>query len=187
MPQFPTLFVNCLSCRGRGAVSDGEGVSRCPRCGGAGRAPMRVRRAAYDYAFPLVALMNSGLLVDQSMQIGDDAPFEQIGWMIRFSPGNTTPNANVTPSLKIIDQSNGWRFSNDFIPAQCFGSQQPFWAPLIPLLVPYVWMPGAQAQVTFNDTDAVNDSVQLVMKGYKLFAPDGSPLPIYERQAAPAQ
>ena len=178
MPQFPTLFVNCLSCRGRGAVSDGEGVSRCPRCGGSGFAPKRVKRVAFDYVFPSVVLNNTGGVVTQPLQLDDDSLFEQVGWMLRLSPGA----GGTFSSIQIIDQSNGWQFSNNPIQIPNFacggfvnGTPDGL---MFPLLVPYLWVPTAQAQIKVTDVTAGNVLLQVVMKGYKLFEPDGSPIDI---------
>ena len=183
--RFATLTTRCSTCRGRGILSAfGGDVKLCPRCGGSGQMPIKVRRVPFDYTFAIVTLSNSGNVLSQPLQLDDDSPYEQIGWMLRLSPGLSP----ATPSVQIVDQSNGWQFSNSPIFVQnfsCTGTASGFIGGglMFPLLVPYIWMPTAQAQLKVTDVTAGgSNQLQVGMKGYKLFAPDGSQLNLYPEQ-----
>jgi len=148
--------------------------------------PIKVKRVPFDYAFPLLGLTGTtNSDQPQPLQLADDAPFEQVGWMMRVSPGQTFGSVVSPPVMRVIDQSNGWQFSNGGISILNFGCSTVALDLLIPFVVPYIWMPSSQAEVIVTDTTAngpLNWTLQLVMKGYKLFAPDGSQLSLYPEQ-----
>ena len=144
----------------------------CVTCGGSGRAPMPVDRILFDYAFATIALTASGNVIEQDLQLDDDAVFECVGFLLFKSPTvKGTPPASL---LQLSDQSSGWQFSNAPIALQNFASSESL---LFPLLVPYLWMPSAQAIVKITDEDTAQ--LQVVMKGYKIYpkgtAPAASP------------
>lgn len=177
----PLVGQPCPACRGRGVVW-GLGLSGgwalCPRCTGKGTLPVALKRQPFDYALPNTDLNSpivAGDTVAVDLQLDDDAPFEQMVWEL-------IPNGFVDFTVQITDLSTGWRFFNSEIFAMNFArmAKVPF-----PLLVPYVWRPSSQIQAVFTATkNGASGQFQLVMRGYKLFAPDGSQLPVYESEAA---
>ena len=148
----------------------------CPNCGGAGRAPMKVRRVPFDYCFPTLTIPQGlAATFPLSLQLDDDSFFEQTHWQL--CSGNLSQVNGSAFLVQIVDQSNGWQFSNAPIMFDNFATVGyiPF-----PLVSPYIWRPSSQAQATITVTinPGKNDNPQLVMRGYKLFAPDGSPLAV---------
>jgi len=196
MLSFPTLTVTCPGCRGRGIVMDWLGDVRiCPRCGGSGRAPMRVKRAKFDYSLPAFNFTANPSTQSQQLQLDDDAPFEMTAFSFGSTSGNGTFAGTATGILiQLSDLSTGWQFSNNPLMISNFASTNvsaggptflgaAFPAPLV---APYIWMPSAtvQATLTWSLTVLAQYVGQVTLKGYKLYAPDGSLLNLAAGQQA---
>jgi len=173
--NFPSLLTRCTACRGRGIVAAGDLAALCPQCGGSGRAPMRVRRIPYDYCFPPITVNASQTPVE--LQLDDDSFFELVAWVAN----DLSSNGNLY-TLQAADTSNGWQFSNAGLfvrPGAVTGMQSNFASKAIlpfSLVAPYIFVPSATVQITPVLLAGGASSVNVAMKGFKLFAPDGSPL-----------
>lgn len=185
--QIPNLWTRCASCRGRGIVAAGDVAALCPNCGGSGRAPLKVKRVSFDYMLPVFANLSASAAIQaQELQLDSDAPFEQTHWTL--SMVGSTSTALGQALLSLVDKASGTPFmspggiylanfacnqdptGNNFL---ALGACLPF-----PLVVPFVWMPGASLLATLNYPAPLSSTnvIQVGMKGYKLYAPDGSPL-----------
>jgi hypothetical protein len=114
-------------------------------------------RIPFDYVVNAVVPANStGFPV--SLQIQQDADFE----IIFLCGTRTSPLADVAMS----DGATGRSFSN--LPVNVdnfFGTAQlPF-----PLVEPYIVARSTSLNFTFRDTSAAQNTIQLVLRGYKLF------------------
>lgn len=194
----PSLEIPCPGCGGRGAVPAGRGlVLACPGCGGAGRAARRVKRQKFDYFFPVFEFdppAGSTPAITQELQFDDDAFFEQMAWVASILGNDTVVEPGAT-AIQITDLATGFVFSNAPLQLSNFasgdeaeeattgtrllGATYPF-----PLLAPFIWRPGAliSATVTMPTPSAAGPSLflQVGLKGYKLYAPDGGPLALPE-------
>lgn len=199
--NFPTLTIRCPACHGSGVVMNWLGSKvLCPRCDGAGRVPMRVRRTKYDYALPSFLSSAGNSVQSQQLQLDGDAPFEQTGWALATTVGvGSFAGSASAGQIQLFDLSTGWQFSNNPVPLVNFASQlsavQGGGTVLlgaafpVPLVAPYIWMPSAtvQATLTWPFSTLAQYTIQLVMKGFKLYAPDGSPLNLSTQASQPAQ
>lgn len=188
MGTFPTLLVSCPTCRGRGIVLDANGdAQKCPRCGGLGRAPIRVKRVKFDYVLPSFLSSAANSVQSQILQLDTDSYFEQVAWGLALSVPTLAAGSAITGQIQIVDQSSGFQFSNAPVPLVDFASNFYSFSGALypagamfpaPLVVPYIWKPGAQVQATLTwPYSALSQyTVQLAMKGYKLYQPDGSAL-----------
>lgn len=154
----------CPSCHGRGVLwtlLEGWGV--CPQCGGKGTVPPPYTRVPFDYAFSDLPVPNDTSPASTSIQIGEDAPFEQTHWILVSSFANAF-------KLQVEDLSAGWQFSSQGVNNVNFARTAKF---SFPLLVPYIWHPLAEAQVTAQAlVSGAGNNFQLTMRGFKLFPPD---------------
>jgi hypothetical protein len=195
MPAIPLLFVRDPTCRGRGIVMTAGGtMTRCPRCGGSGQAPIRVRRIKFDYAFPTLSFTTAGSM-NLQLQLDPDSYFEQVGWCYsQLQNGSVIGNSQPFAfTIQIVDQSTGWVFSNNPVLWQNFASNgqttgNPGPSPAgsswdSPLIVPFVWKPSSQIQaaIAYGTPSSAPVLVQFVMKGFKIYPLDQ---PIPEAQAA---
>jgi len=114
-------------------------------------------RIPFDYVVNAIVPANSaGFAV--SLQIQQDADFE-----IVFLVGTrTSPLADVQMS----DGATGRSFSNAPVNVDNFfgTAQLPF-----PLVEPYIIARSTSVNFTFRDTSAAQNTIQVVLKGYKLF------------------
>jgi hypothetical protein len=119
-------------------------------------------RIPFDYVVNAVVPANSpGFPV--SLQIQQDADFE---WV--FTVGtSTSPLGDVS----VEDGATGRKLNSAAVNfPNFFGTAQlPF-----PLVEPYVIARSTSLNFTFRDTSAAQNTVQLVLRGYKLF-PQGNP------------
>jgi hypothetical protein len=114
-------------------------------------------RVPFDYVVNAIVPANSpGFAV--SLQIQQDADFE----IVFLAGTRTSPLADV----QMQDGATGRNFSN--LPVNVdnfFGSAQlPF-----PLVEPYVLTKSTSVNFSFRDTSGFQNTIQLVLKGYKLF------------------
>lgn len=119
-------------------------------------------RIPFDYVVNAVVPLNStGFQV--SLQIQQDADFE-----IVFIVGTRTDaRADVT----MQDGATGRSFMNAPVNVDNFfgTAQLPF-----PLVEPYIIARSTSVNFTFRDTSGAQNTIQLVLRGYKLF-PQGNP------------
>lgn len=153
----------CKSCAGRGLVTNAARQAQtCPNCSGSGVQAQKVYRVFYDYTFPTVALTASQSGVGAVLQIQFDSDFEWI-WLVSTQTG--------AYSVQLQDGSTGRMLSNAPINNANFAgtAQLPF-----PLVEPYLLARSTSLNATFNDLSGSNNSVQLTLRGYKLF-PQSAP------------
>lgn len=177
--SFASLTIRCTGCRGRGVVMDSDGnVQRCPTCNGSGIAAMRVKRTPYDYVFPQISVSNvAGTINLAELQLDDDSFFELVAWV-----ANDVSNNGCLYTLQVVDTSNGWQFSNTGlfqISTVGAGLQSNFASKAVlpfPLVSPYIFSPSSSVQIAAQTISGGPSGVDVTMKGFKLYAPDGSAL-----------
>ena len=114
-------------------------------------------RIPFDYVVNAIVPGNStGFAV--SLQIQQDADFE----LVFLAGTRTSPLADVAMS----DGATGRSFSNAPVNVDNFfgTAQLPF-----PLVEPYIVARATSVNFSFRDTSGVTNTIQLVLKGYKLF------------------
>ena len=152
----------CRICAGRGAVTNAARQTQvCPKCDGSGVTPQKVYRVFFDYVFPSVVLAANGPGVSV-LQIQYDSDFEWI-WLVSTQTGPYT--------VTLQDTSTGRSLSNSPVNSANFAgtAQLPF-----PLVEPYLLARSTSVQATFADVSGAPNTVQLVLRGYKLF-PQSAP------------
>jgi len=148
----------CPSCGGRGVVQGARGSAQiCPNCGGSGTKAPPVIRVPFDYAFPTVVLTALQQGLNDPLVFDYDADFEHI-WTVAGSTG--------TYSVTLIDRSANRQLSNAPINGENFAGTAalPF-----PLVEPYIWARAATCLAVFNDRSGSPNTIQLVLRGYKLY------------------
>jgi hypothetical protein len=156
-----TSSVACPSCTpgGRpGVVMNSKGQAQvCPNCGGTGAKSPAVIRVPFDYAFPSAVLTANQQGFQNPLVFDYDADFEQVWW---------TASSTGLYSVQITDRSANRQLSNAPVNGENFAgtAQVPF-----PLVEPYVWARSSAALGVFNDRSGAGNTVQLVMRGYKLY------------------
>jgi hypothetical protein len=151
----------CPSCMGRGLVTSPNARTQqvCPNCNGSGTKQQQVVRVPFDYAFSggvvVIGAGQQGL--NATVQIDQDSDFEWI-WIVTSSTGRY--------SVQIQDGSTGRTLSNGPINDVNYAgtAQLPF-----PLIEPYLLARSGVLRGTFNDQSAAQNTVQLLLRGYKLF------------------
>lgn len=171
--DFVTLEMPCPVC-GRGPspgvlrnAATGQ-PQKCPNCGGAATVPIPCQRQPFDYSFPdtLEAASGPGLVLTE-LQLDDDSYFELDAWVISGPTGQPF-------TVQVSDLSSGWQFSNiplsqgDGTGADSLSTFAGTAASPAPLLVPYFFRPSAVVQSSI-DVPSTAVSIQLTMKGYKLY------------------
>jgi hypothetical protein len=176
----------CPVCKGTGLALNtvsGDYV-KCPYCGGRGFVPRKFNRQHFDYCFPTALIQAAGTPVSVPLQLDDDADFEQTGWSFSDLLGT---GSFLEYTIYVVCQSSGQRLMNDSTIATTGGNSQaigiareafanfvtsagnainPF-----PLVQPYVWKKNSVLLATFTPRATLGSqiSVQLTMKGYKLY------------------
>lgn len=170
----------CPSCHGRGVLwtlLEGWGV--CPQCGGKGTVPPPYTRVPFDYAFSdlLSGVGASAGPQTTSIQIGEDAPFEQTHWIVIDN------GSGQRFTIQVQDLSTGWQFSNQGVNDLNFARPAKF---AFPLLVPYIWHPLAEAQLTIENIspEVSENKPQVIMRGFKLLPPDYYAQQLAQQQGA---
>lgn len=158
----------CPTCHGRGTIWDWLGGWQvCPECGGKGYVQPKYTRVPFDYAFSdLLSGVGAGAGPQTtSIQIAEDAPFEQTHWIV------VDNGSGQRFTIQIQDLSTGWQFSSQGVNDLNFARSAKF---SFPLLVPYVWHPLAEAQLTIENIapEVSENNVQVILRGFKLFPPD---------------
>lgn len=119
-------------------------------------------RIPFDYVVNAVVPANSNGF-NVSLQIQQDADFE----IVFLTGSHTSPLADVA----MQDGATGRNFSNAPVNVDNFfgTAQLPF-----PLVEPYIIARSSSVNFTFRDTSGAQNTIQLVLRGYKLF-PQGNP------------
>lgn len=141
------------------------GWDTCGKCGGQGYLPPRYTRVPFDYAFSdLLSGVGAAGPQQTSIQIAEDAPFEQTHWIL------VENGSGQRFTVLVEDLSTGWQFMNQPVDDQNFAHPAKL---SFPLLVPYIWHPLAEAQLTIENLAPLvsENKVQLIMRGFKLFPP----------------
>ena len=114
-------------------------------------------RIPFDYVINAVVPLNS-LGFPVSLQIQQDADFE----IVFLAGTRTSPLADVQMS----DGATGRNFSSGPVNVDNFfgTAQLPF-----PLVEPYIIARSSSVNFTFRDTSGAQNTIQLVLRGYKLF------------------
>lgn len=152
----------CPACRGRAVLNNARGQAQvCPVCGGTGSAASNPYRIPFDYPFNAVIAAGFGTTT-VTLTIDQDSDFEHIFWVA---------NGSGLFNVQISDTSTGRKLSNVPINGENFAgtAQNPF-----PLIEPYIWARSASVSAVFVDRSGNANTIQLTMKGYKLF-PQNAP------------
>ena len=179
--DFVTLTMPCVCTQGStpGVVRDTHGKPvRCPACGGATTVPIRCRRQPFDYSFPYLdegaAPLDAPSSGQIELQLDDDAYFE-FDAIVAYGGGlGVDPHAI---SLRMSDLSSGWQFSNAplwiYTNPQDGGGNFLGIAPMpAALLVPYIFRPTSVVQLAWANGEGAQFTLQVVLKGYKLYPLD---------------
>jgi hypothetical protein len=140
-------------------------ASTAPANGGAaspaGAAPAPPLRVEFEYV--VNAIVPAGGNLSQSLQIQQDADFE---WVFRIA-SRTDPRVTVDVS----DGATGRKFNSAPVNIDNYAgtAQLPF-----PLVEPPIIARSSSINFTFVDSSGAQNTVQLVLSGYKLF-PQANP------------
>lgn len=150
----------CPSCRGGGTLRTQRGDNQvCPNCSGDGVIQLQPIRVPFDLVLPNAILTANQQGVPVSQQVDQDADFE---WVF------TVANSTGLFSVAINDPSTGRTLNTTgaFVNGENFAgtAQLPF-----PLVEPYVWARSSIVKATFNDRSGGGNTVQLVLRGFKLY------------------
>lgn len=146
----------CPACNGRRMVSDKRGgMQVCPLCDGSGAVTPQPIRVPFDYVIDQV--LTASQTISSALQFDRDAPFEWI-WLVATQTGNFNSRFQDGATGRNLDSAavnNANRFGT---------AQLPF-----PLVEPYIWAPGASLNWTLTDTSVAPNTIQIVLRGYKLY------------------
>ncbi|HLW53245.1 MAG TPA: hypothetical protein VKW06_10420 [Candidatus Angelobacter sp.] len=162
--QVPTSGRTCPACGGKGVLPNPQrnAMQICPNCNGAGTLQLPPIRVPFDVVLPNAVLtaLQAGVVAQQ--QLDQDADFEWV-W--------TVANSTGIFSVTMVDPSTGRQLSTAAVNGENFAgtAQLPF-----PLVEPYVWARSSLVKATFNDRSNGNNTVQLVLRGFKLY-PQSNP------------
>lgn len=151
----------CPACNGRLMIPDRSGrMQKCPICEGAGSVEPQPIRVPFDYVIDEV--LTAAQRLPRALQFDRDAPFEWI-WLVATQTGTFTS--------QFTDGATGRQLDNLAVNnANRFGTAQlPF-----PLVEPYIWAPGASLNYILVDTSVAGNTIQIVLRGYKLFPSQGA-------------
>jgi hypothetical protein len=149
----------CPGCRGQGMVMNYATKQQqvCPVCNGEGVKSPQPFRVPFDLVLPNAVLTASQLNVVITQQLDADADFEAI-WIVSSQTGIF--------SVTLNDPSTGRNLSNAAVNSENYSgtAQLPF-----PLVEPYVFARATTLKAVFNDRSGGGNTIQLVLRGYKLF------------------
>lgn len=165
MSSQPTALAGvqtCRVCQGKGFLGQPPRAQGCPVCGGSGQTQSNPIRVPFDVVFPNVVLTALQQNVSGQQQLDADADFEVI---------EIVSSQTGIYSITLKDTSTGRSFSNNPVNSENFAGT----AQLPHVLVePYVFPRSTTILGSFNDRSNAGNTVQLVIRGYKLF-PRGNP------------
>jgi hypothetical protein len=147
----------CPVCRGSGVLGHPPRAQACPRCNGTGQIQQQPIRVPFDLVIPNVVLTALQNGVSGQQQIDQDADFEWI---------ETVSTQTGIYSVQLKDTSTGRFLSNASVNSLNFaGTAQ---LPHV-LIEPYIWPRSSVVLGIFNDLSNAGNTVQLVLRGYKLY------------------
>ncbi len=149
----------CPACNGTRMIPNpamGGRMQVCPLCEGRGNVLEQPIRVPYDY--PVGGVVGALGVLTPTLQIQQDADFEWV-WTVA-----TRTAAGLT--VQVEDAATGRRLMSAPINIDNFAgtAQLPF-----PLVEPYIVARTSNLNWTFTDTSGAPNTVQLVLRGYKLF------------------
>lgn len=147
----------CPVCKGSGVLGNPPRAQACPRCDGTGQVQQQPIRVPFDVVLPNAVLtaLQQGIIAQ--FQVDQDSDFEWI---------ETVSSQTGIYSVTIKDPSTGRLLSNAAVNSENFAGT----AQLPHVLVePYIWPRSSVIFATFNDRSNAGNTVQLVLRGYKLF------------------
>lgn len=145
---------NCPACNGHGTVN---GATACPMCDGNGQVVSQPFRQPFAYVVNAIVAANGNLLATK--QISSESDFEWVATVATYTSANLT--------VQFTDGSSTQFTDNPINIALFAGTAQ------LPFLValgsePYVFGGGSVISMTFQDSSGAQNTVQLVMWGFKL-------------------
>lgn len=147
----------CPTCQGRRFIGRPPQAQPCPTCDGTGQVQKQPIRVPYDWVFPNAVLTALQVGISVSPQFDADADFEWI---------ETVSTQTGIYSVQLKDTSTGRVLSNNPVNSLNFaGTAQ---LPKV-LIEPYIIPKAAAMQAIFNDLSNAGNTVQLVLRGFKLF------------------
>ncbi len=149
----------CPACKGGRLIGNpaaGGAMQVCPLCNGSGNVLQQPFRVPFDYVVGGVVPALGQLT--PSLQIQQDADFEWVWTVV------TRTAAGLT--VQVEDAATGRRLMSAAVNVDNFAgtAQLPF-----PLVEPYIVARSSNLNWIFTDTSGAPNTVQLVLKGYKLF------------------
>ena len=182
MAQNKNGNATCPSCGGRGVIAtpNGKQWQGCPNCGGEGM-KQNVIRVPWSLQFNVVLTpgqLNVPVIVNQDT----DADME---WIYTTATSILTNGTAGLFSVTPLDLATGRQLSQAPVNGELYSGtgQLPFVLP-----EPYIISRGSAFKHTFNERSAIggqNNTVQLVIHGYKLF-PASAPMQGSAGAIAPA-
>jgi len=147
----------CPPCRGTGILGQAPRAQACPKCGGTGVIQQQPIRVPYDLVIPNVVLTALQVGVPGQQQTDADADFEWI---------ETVSTQTGIFSVQLVDTSTGRQLSTSAVNSLNFSGT----AQLPHVLVePYIIPRASVIRGVFNDLSNAGNTVQLVLRGFKLF------------------
>lgn len=147
----------CRVCQGKGFLGQPPRAQGCPVCNGTGQTQSNPIRMPFDLVIPNVVLTALQQNINGQQQLDADADFE---WIELVS----TQTGIYSVTLK--DTSTGRPLSNNPVNSENFSGT----AQLPHVLVePYVFPRATTILGIFNDRSNAGNTIQLVLRGYKLF------------------
>lgn len=160
MSTSPTALsagTTCPVCQGRRILGQPPRAQACPACDGTGVKQSQPIRVPYDFVFPNVVLTALQVGVPQAPQFDADADFEWI---------ETVSTQTGIYSVQLTDTSTGRQLSSAAVNSLNFaGTAQ---LPHV-LIEPYIIPRASVIKALFNDLSNAGNTVQLVLRGYKLY------------------
>jgi hypothetical protein len=149
--------VVCPVCRGAKVLGQPPRCQICPKCNGTGLNEQNPIRVPFDVVLPNVVLTALQQNVNGQQQLDADADFE---WIELVS------SQTGIYSVTLRDTSTGRLLSNNPVNSENFAGT----AQLPHVLVePYIYPRATTILGVFNDRSNSGNTVQLVLRGYKLF------------------
>ena len=154
--------ITCPTCKGNRILGRPPGAQACPICNGTGVIQKQPIRVPFDLVFPNVVLTALQQNVPGQQQFDQDADFEWI---------ETVSSQTGIYSVQLFDSSTGRQLStiNLSVNSENFAGT----AQLPHVLVePYIFPRSSVVRAIFNDRSNAGNTVQLVLRGYKLYPRD---------------
>jgi len=156
-PSVLAPATTCPTCRGHRILGRPPQAQACPVCDGTGVKQTQPIRVPYDFVFPNAVLTALQVGVPVAPQFDADADFE---WL------ETVSTQTGIYSVQLTDTSTGRLLSSAPVNSLNFAGT----AQLPHVLVePYIIPRASVIKALFNDLSNAGNTVQLTLRGYKLF------------------